>query len=83
MHRESRSRRKRDGDGKNVVLLASVLHLRGVKCMKQPFSMKVSDILLWNGEVFGGRPVVMERERRNESLKFSERDGGFVGKRCG
>ena len=43
----------------NMVLLASVLHLRGVKCMMQPFSTKDShDVLLWNGEVFGGRPVV-------------------------
>ena len=48
---------------KNMVLLASVLHLRGIKCMKQPFSMKDSrDILLWNGEVFGGRPVVTEKQ---------------------
>jgi len=42
-----------------MALLASVLHLRGLKCTRQPFRVRdCKDVLLWNGEVFGGHPVV-------------------------
>lgn len=44
-------------DDNAMELVASVLHMRGREVMVQPLISKTGDVLLWNGEVFGGIPV--------------------------
>ena len=39
----------------SLVLLASVLHMRGPRLCPQPAQDEAGNVLLWNGEVFAGR----------------------------
>ncbi len=38
-----------------LILLASVLHMRGLQLCPQPAQDEAGNVLLWNGEVFAGR----------------------------
>jgi asparagine synthetase B (glutamine-hydrolysing) len=40
-----------------IDLIASVLHIRGLNICAQPLCDKEGNILLWNGEIFGGLKV--------------------------
>ena len=44
-------------DDNAIELIASVLHMRGREITVQPLIAKTGDVLLWNGEVFGGIAV--------------------------
>ena len=48
------------GEGVSLQLVSTVLHIRGVEVSKQPFIDEDKNILLWNGEVFGGLKVEPE-----------------------
>lgn len=45
------------GDGVEATLLAAVLQLRGEEGAAQPAVSPAGDVLVWNGEVFGGLAV--------------------------
>jgi len=40
-----------------LTFFGSVLHLRGQNVTRQPLVNKEGDVLLWNGEIFGGIEV--------------------------
>mmetsp|Transcript_16726 Transcript_16726/g.54282 ORF Transcript_16726/g.54282 Transcript_16726/m.54282 type:complete len:273 (+) Transcript_16726:86-904(+) len=48
--------------GYELRLTAAVLHLRGRACQPQPLQSAAGDVLLWNGEVFGGGVAVADGE---------------------
>ena len=41
----------------NGVAIGSILHMRGETVVAQPIEDKEGNILLWNGEIFGGIDV--------------------------
>jgi asparagine synthetase B (glutamine-hydrolysing) len=45
--------------------VSTVLHIRGVEVSKQPFIDNCNNVLLWNGEVFGGLQVPPEESDTN------------------
>ena len=54
--------------GFELHLTASVLHMRGDACLPQPLRSDAGDVLLWNGEIFGGGVAVGVGESDTERL---------------
>jgi len=54
-----------------LTLMASVLHIRGKSVTPQPLCDEQGNILLWNGEIFGGEILV--REGSNDGREILDR----------
>ena len=54
--------------GFELHLTAAVLHMRGDACRPQPLRSDAGDVLLWNGEIFGGGVAVGVGESDTERL---------------
>ena len=46
-------------DDLNMHFIGSVLSMRGIEITSQPLISSCGDILIWNGEVFGGLDVMI------------------------
>ncbi|XP_076352988.1 asparagine synthetase domain-containing protein 1-like [Tachypleus tridentatus] len=50
------------GDKVKALFFASVLHLRGTSVVQQPYEDNYGNVLLWNGEIFHGLGLEVEKE---------------------